>query len=136
VLDTERADMRQIYVAKDPLDAHLLKSLLGAQGIRAQVRDEALWGARGEAPLSPGTCPTVWIEDDRDHAAAAKIVQGYPGTGAGAAAGSSWSCSGCGEQLEPQFSECWSCGEARDLPSPPGGDFEEDAEENDLATPG
>lgn len=27
--------------------------------------------------------------------------------------GINWKCAGCGEESEPQFTECWSCGKSR-----------------------
>ena len=68
--------MKQVFVARNPPEAHLVKGLLESRGIRAEVRGEALWGTRGEVPLTPDTLPTVWVDDPRAPEAA-RIVEEY-----------------------------------------------------------
>lgn len=102
--------MRQVYVAKDPIDAHLALSLLMARGIRAEVRNEHLWSARGELPLGPCTSPTVWVEgEDLVHAEVA--LKGLKGGLKNRLGGlPARPCPSCGEELEAHFFTCWSCG--------------------------
>jgi len=76
--------LRRVYVARHPTEAHFLKGLLASQGIEAEIRAEALFSARGELPVTSDTCPSVWVLDDSQL-----------------------------EELEPQFTECWRCGTAR-----------------------
>ena len=47
--------MKQVFVAQHPAEAHFVKGLLEADGIRAEVQGESLFGVRGEAPATPGT---------------------------------------------------------------------------------
>lgn len=68
--------MKQVYVAQNPAEAHLVKGMLESRGIHAEVRGEALWGTRGETPLTPDTLPTVWV-DERQAPEAARIVEEY-----------------------------------------------------------
>jgi len=68
--------MKQIYVANNPAEAHLVKGMLESHGIHAEVRGEALWGTRGETPVTAETLPTVWVEDARA-AEATRIVEEY-----------------------------------------------------------
>jgi hypothetical protein len=68
--------MKQVYVAPNPAEAHLVRGLLESRGIHAEVRGEALWGTRGETPLTPDTLPTVWV-DDNQAPEAARIVEDY-----------------------------------------------------------
>ena len=106
--------MKQVFVARTPTEAHLVKGVLETRGISAEVRGEALWGTRGEIPLTPDTLPTVWVLHDLQAPEAVRIVEEYsssaPASG-GEAEG--WRCPACGEQVEPQFSECWKCGASR-----------------------
>ena len=103
--------MTQVFVAKHPAEAHLVKGLLLAQGIEAEVRGEALYGARGEAPVTPDTCPSVWVLDDRETARALAFVRRYEqGGDPPELHGASWRCPSCGEQVESQFTACWQCG--------------------------
>jgi hypothetical protein len=69
--------MKQVFVARNPTEAHLVKGMLEANGIRAEVRGEDLWGTRGETPLTPDTQPTVWVLDDRQAPEAARVVAEY-----------------------------------------------------------
>jgi len=69
--------MKQVFVARDPVEAHLVKGLLESRGIDAEVRGEALWGTRGETPLTPETLPTVWVLDDKKASEAARVVKEY-----------------------------------------------------------
>ena len=56
--------MKQVFVAQHPTEAHLVQGILEANGIAAEVHGESLFGARGEAPPTPDTLPTVWVLDD------------------------------------------------------------------------
>ncbi len=106
--------MKKVFVARNPTEAHLLKGLLELEGIRAQVRGEALWGAMGELAITEDTLPSVWIEEDILMGQAMKIVSRFEmGLGSHGVIGSLWRCPKCGEMLEPQFTNCWQCGADR-----------------------
>ena len=47
--------MKQVFVAQHHAEAHFVKGLLEADGIRAEVQGESLFSVRGEAPATPGT---------------------------------------------------------------------------------
>jgi hypothetical protein len=68
--------MKQVFVANNPAEAHLVKGMLESRGIHAEVRGEALWGTRGETPVTPETLPTVWVEDAKV-SEATRIVDEY-----------------------------------------------------------
>jgi hypothetical protein len=100
--------MTQIFVARHPTEAHLIKGVLEAAGIPAEVQGERLFAVRGEVPVTPDTQPTVWVADDQASAARAIIADsGEAGAGGG---GDAWTCPQCGERVEPQFAACWKCG--------------------------
>lgn len=69
--------MQQVFVARNPAEAHLVKGMLESNGIRAEVRGEALWGTRGETPVAEDTLPTVWVFDDHQAREAARLVKEY-----------------------------------------------------------
>ena len=52
--------MKRVHTAKHPTEAHLVKGMLEAAGIRATVLGDQLYGAYGELPV----LPTVWVLDD------------------------------------------------------------------------
>lgn len=53
--------MIKIYEAHDSLEAHFLRNLLEAAGVRAEVLGELLGMARGGLPMTSETLPSVWI---------------------------------------------------------------------------
>ncbi len=107
-------EMRQVFVAQHPTEAYFVKDLLEREGIDAEVRGEALFGMRGEAPVTPDTLPSVWVSEERQSEKALAVVAAYRrGDGRAAAAGQPWRCLRCAEELESQFTTCWKCGSAR-----------------------
>ena len=108
--------MKQVYVARNPADAHLLKGILEGENIQAVVRGEFLWGARGEVPITPETCPSVWVIDDADYERAVELIEGFRSEETmGDLGKKEWKCNQCGESNEGQFTECWQCGTPRSL---------------------
>ncbi len=82
-------------------------------------RGEALFGARGELPITTDTFPSVWIHNDNDFEQARALVTDYDSGGKGQTLKKNlWKCLNCGEELEPQFTECWNCGTERPDDSP------------------
>ena len=108
--------MKRVYVSTNPADAHLMKGVLENEGIRAVVQGEALWGARGELPVTPETCPSVWVVNDSDYERALEVISTLTQSeGLVATGGEEWRCDGCEETNESQFTECWQCGKDRPL---------------------
>ena len=52
--------MKHVFTAKHPTEAHLIRGMLEAEGIRAEVRGDQLYGAFGELPV-PKSCATKSI---------------------------------------------------------------------------
>ena len=69
--------MNDVFVAHDPIEAHFVKDLLKRHGIDAGVRGEALFGLRGEIPITSETLPTVWIMKDAQLKRALELVADY-----------------------------------------------------------
>ena len=104
------SSLKKVYVAANTVDAHMLETLLEQEGIRAVVRGD------GFVPLQGGTLfrmeirPSVWVLDDERLRRARALAADFgrrptpsdrpPAT---------WTCR-CGEPVEEQFTECWSCG--------------------------
>jgi len=106
--------MKQVYIAKDPLDAHLVKGIMEQYGIPCEIRGEELWSARGQLPLTPDTLPAIWISDDGQYEEATQLVAAYEdGTLTASAGEDPWKCPGCGEEIDAQFTDCWQCGANR-----------------------
>ena len=102
--------MKLIHTARHPTEAHLVRGVLEAEGIRAEVRNDQLYGAFGELPV----LPTVWVIDDALAKHAEEVVIGFlRGSAARKYSHERWACPQCGEDLEGQFTACWSCGAIR-----------------------
>jgi hypothetical protein len=106
--------MKHVFTAKHPTEAHLIRGMLEAEGIRAEVRGDQLFGAFGEIPVLPG----VWIHDQNAGDEAQRLVNEFlRGTAAWRHRHEQWTCPDCAEVLEGQFTDCWHCGAARPLPA-------------------
>lgn len=107
------SDLKKVYVARGPGDAHLLRGLLESAGIQAVVRGDDFVPLQGGGLFHLETRPSLWVLDE-DFPPALEIVREYgsreiPAEGNADASGA-WVCPGCGEQVETQFTECWNCG--------------------------
>ena len=105
--------MKQVYIADEPTEAHLVKGILEQYGISCEIRGEALWIARGQLPLTCETLPTIWIVDDNRYEEATELTERFKDGTLTEKAGANWKCSECGEEVEGQFTECWQCGANR-----------------------
>lgn len=106
--------MKKVFVAQHPTEAHLVTGMLESNGIVAEVQGESLFTARGEAPATPDTLPTVWVAEDEDAERALVILAAYePRSTTAGNQGAEWTCPACRERIESQFTECWHCGTSR-----------------------
>ncbi len=105
----------KLYIARDAMEAHYLRSVLAAEGIAAAVLGENLSTARGELPLTPDTLPSVWI-DDEDMPRAQDLLAAFTSAHADESAppADAWLCPQCGQKIEGQFDACWHCGAERE----------------------
>lgn len=104
--------LKRIYVAANAVDAHMLKDLLAQEAIEAVVRGDDFVPLQGGGLFRMETRPSVWVLDDDRLPRARELAAEF---GSGPAAGGetdTWRCR-CGETVEAQFTECWSCGRAR-----------------------
>lgn len=101
--------MKRVYSAEHGLMTEHIKDVLQEEGIDCMIKNLNLAGGLGEIP--PIECwPEVWILEDEDYVRANSIVEDLlkePGEYR-----TSWLCQ-CGEKIEGQFTDCWSCGAAR-----------------------
>lgn len=105
---SELSDWTKLTTAENPIEAGFLRGLVEAAGIEVQVRSMELWTAAVEIYYSEGARPSLWVPE-RNLQAARRVLQ-QRGASAGQGA---WTCPGCGERLEGQFTACWHCGTAR-----------------------
>ena len=102
--------MKRLHSAKDPLMIGHLKNVLAAAGIKCVARNVDLISAAGELP--PVDCwPELWVIDDEKFGRAEAVLKKT--LGPLRVVRKPWTCAGCGESIEGQFSECWNCGRDR-----------------------
>jgi hypothetical protein len=100
--------MKQLHAARHAVEAHLIKGFLTSHGISAEVRGEFLTSGWGELPVD--VC-SVWVSDDAQYQAANELLVAFmKGSYSRMFSGDGWTCTQCGEKLEGQFTQCWSCG--------------------------
>jgi hypothetical protein len=109
--------MKQIYSARDEVDAQLAKTALDEADIESVIQPGGLGSILGELAVSEETLPSLWVrEEDADRASAVlttfKANQPPPPTSL------PWTCPNCREAIEPQFTACWKCGTARPSANP------------------
>lgn len=102
--------MKCVYFARHGADAHLIRDFIESCGIAASVRGEWLSGGIGELPAN--ACG-VWIDDDARYPEADRLLRDFFRGRLQPQSGAPWSCPGCGESLEAQFTACWRCGSER-----------------------
>jgi len=103
--------MRKVYTAAHPADAHMVRGLLESEGIEAVVRGEALFSARGLAPVTSDTLPSVWVIDPSTADVARALIEApRTAVAAGFRRDRSWRCPTCNELIGPEFIACWQCG--------------------------
>ena len=103
--------MKQVHAARHAVEAHLIRGVLISHGIEAEVRGEFLTSGWGELPVD--VC-SVWVTNDAQFAAANDLLVAFhKGTYARRYSAERWTCARGGEQLEGQFTQCWSCGSAK-----------------------
>ena len=106
--------MIEVYRAANPIDAHVLRGVLEAEGIEAAVIGEDAFSLRGGTPLTTETLPRVAVAREEDVERARAIVESFDRhTPTPTPAEPLWLCAGCGELIEGQFETCWKCGAAR-----------------------
>ena len=106
--------MKQLHAARHAFEAHSIRGFLNAHGISAEVRGEFLTSGWGELPVD--VC-SIWVTDDAQFEAANELLQAFlKGTFARMFSGEGWTCPRCGEKLEGQFTQCWSCGAGKGAP--------------------
>lgn len=96
--------MKKIYLADNPVDAHLIKGLLTAKGFPA-------WVSGDDVAVNDSL---VWVANDvPDDIAQEIIAVFFAAKQPQAASNAAWRCAACGESLDGQFMVCWQCGTER-----------------------
>jgi len=97
-----------LFTSMNRTEVGMLRSIIEEAGIEFEVRNEA---TNANYPTGP-FYPELWVIHDEDFAKAAELRDAWRATPP--AVQSAWTCPGCGEQLEAQFTSCWKCGVIRE----------------------
>jgi len=89
--------------------AGMIKGLLEANGIACFIKNERLFTAMGEIPFVE-CFPELWLLNDEDEPRALDLLKNLAEPAA--TPFEPWTCPGCGEIIEGQFTRCWKCGSA------------------------
>lgn len=102
--------MSTLYLAADPVEAHLLRDHLAAHGIAVDLFDLHAWGGRGD--LSVHQYPRVHLRDESQRERALALLRAWE---ADRSHQEDWRCA-CGEASPVTFEHCWACGAERAAP--------------------
>ncbi len=100
-----------LEVFNSEVEAEISRAQLEASGIEAFVSKDDAGGMSPYLQLSQGVRLLVSQED----VDVAREILRKEGSNQEADLGNTetWQCTGCGETLESQFTECWQCGTSR-----------------------
>lgn len=101
--------MKRVYTAETVFQVTHVRNILEAAGVQTELRNQRLAGGVGEIPFLE-TWPELWAAE-LDVARARELIE--EAVYGDAAKEPSWSCTGCGERIEGQFTACWQCGRQR-----------------------
>jgi hypothetical protein len=99
--------MKRVFRAASLIQVAHARNVLLMSGIQSELRNQYLAGALGDLPMLE-TWPQLYVDDADEQIALRALAHA-----AAAPAGESWTCGGCDELLEPQFTSCWRCGSPR-----------------------
>jgi hypothetical protein len=102
--------MKTVYSSPSLALVTHFRAVLESEGIACFIRNEYLSGAAGELP--PVECwPGLCVEDSLEPRARRAIARAQCDA---APPRPAWTCPGCGEDIEGQFTDCWNCGAGRE----------------------
>lgn len=99
--------MKLVFVSQHLFEVEMRMERLDQAGISCMIKNQRSSGLAGEIPFME-IFPELWVIQDEDAYRARQVLDEELITqpsNSGA-----WVCTGCGEQHERQFSECWRCG--------------------------
>lgn len=101
--------MKTVYSAPNISLVSIFQNILEGHGIRCWIKNEFLSAGMGEVP--PIECWPQLCVDDGDYTHANGIIE----EALSEKNTTAWKCESCNEEIEGQFTECWKCGNGRQL---------------------
>ncbi|MBI1314289.1 DUF2007 domain-containing protein [bacterium] len=103
--------LREVYMASNPADAHVVKLYLADEGISARIAGEQLQSAMGNLPPGQATAPRLLVLD-ADYEKAKLLVDRMESLhrySDSLPELTPWVCPKCGESVDGTFDICWNC---------------------------
>jgi hypothetical protein len=98
--------MKRVWSGSSLPDTAHFKNLLEHAGVGCLIKNRELGGGLGDLPVFD-CAPEIWVLDDAEAERAAAVIRDSVRPTPSA---TPWRCPRCGEDNEPQFAACWSCG--------------------------
>ena len=100
----------EVEVYHNDLDGEIAKGLLAENGIEALISKDDCGGMFPNLQATRGVRLYVL---PRDVETSEDLLKMLSNNDTEPKTDSNWQCSNCGEDLEPQFTDCWKCGTER-----------------------
>ena len=102
--------MKKLYVSQSLIDVESRKELLDQAQIPATIKNQRSAMLGGEVPFVE-VFPELWVLKDEDFERAQTLLDDWERAKPLETTG--WTCSGCGEAHQKEFTTCWKCGQER-----------------------
>jgi hypothetical protein len=105
------ADLVNVYLARDDLEAQFLRNVLAEVGIEANVVGDVAARLVGVMP-NAAHVPCLWVrqvDETRAREVLAEYEQKQREPRAPEETGTTWKCAACGESVDEEFELCWNC---------------------------
>lgn len=103
----------KIFTSQNLVEVEALKSRLEQEGISCFIKNQFTALPAGAVPFAE-LFPELWVTQVKDAGKAQELLKQWAAEGV--TAGPAWTCDGCGERHEGQFTTCWKCGAERGRP--------------------
>lgn len=105
----------EVEVFGNDIDGEIAKGLLAENGIEALIGKDDCGGMMPNLQLTRGVRLFVLPRDvEKSENLLKMLSDSDEGSSRETQMGSVWHCVNCGEELEPQYTDCWNCGTRRD----------------------
>ena len=102
--------MKRLYVSQSLIDVESRKELLDQAHIPATIKNQRSAMLGGEVPFVE-VFPELWVLKDEDFERAQTLLEDWEQ--AKPLEKTRWTCLGCGEVHQREFTTCWNCGQER-----------------------
>ena len=102
--------MKPLYIADNLVEAERRKELLDQMQIPCVIKNQRSSMLGGEVPFVE-VFPELWVLNEEQYKQAKAILHDWDQAKPENTTG--WTCPGCGELHQQEFTSCWQCGQDR-----------------------